>query len=181
MCTNQSSISCAYCMGSGIVVTQFRRSSGSTFYWCLVYLSVLIWNPCRALARPGQRCTRCPTCCAVHEAVIWWVLHEHQLVLDVALKVLVGHHEAGPVLVHGHLHSCVVLLAEVVSGPPEVRHGQPAGSERAGAADPVALALQLHKALHCLQPRSEVTGYLAGEVGVIFFFVSKIDKRFFNF
>lgn len=102
--------------------------------------------------------TGSPTCCAVHEAVIWRVLHIHQLILDVAFKVLVGHHEAGPVLVHGHLHSCVVLLAEVVSGPPEVRHGKPASSKRAGAADPVALALQLHKALHCLMQGSKVTG-----------------------
>lgn len=132
-------------------------------------MSVLITNSCRALARSGQRSTRCPTCCAVQEAVIWRVLHVHQLVLDVAFRVLVGHHEAGAVLVHGHLHSGVVLLAEVVSGPPEVRHGQPAGSQRAGAADPVALALQLHKALHCLQQRSELTECEAGERGVTFF------------
>lgn len=106
----------------------------------------------------SQRATRFPTCCAVQQAVVWGVLHVHQLILDVAFKVIVGHHEAGPVLVHGHLHSCVVLLAEVVSGTPEVRHGQPAGSQRAGAADPVALALQLHESLHRLQQRSEVTG-----------------------
>lgn len=93
----------------------------------------------------------CPqgACCAVHETVIWRVLDIHQLVLGASLEVLVSHHETGPVLVHGHLGGCVVLLPKVVSSPPEVGHGQPAGSQRTGATDPVTLALQLHKALHC--------------------------------
>lgn len=95
---------------------------------------------------------------AVHETVIWRVLHIHQLVLGASLKVSVGHHEARPVLVHGHFDGCVVLLAQVVPSSPEVRHGQPAGPQRTRATDPVTLALQLHKALHCLQQRSKLTG-----------------------
>lgn len=98
------------------------------------------------------------TCCAVREAVIWGVLDIHQLILGASLEVPVSHHEARPVLVHGNLDGRVVLLAKVVSSSPEVRHGQPAGPQRTGATDPVTLALQLHKALHCLEQRSKVTG-----------------------
>lgn len=57
---------------------------------------------------------------AVHEAVVWRVLHVHQLILGASLKASVGNHEAGPVLVHGDLGGRVVLLAQVVSRPPEV-------------------------------------------------------------
>ena len=96
------------------------------------------------------------TCRTVHETVIGRVLHVHQLVLGASLEVPVRHHEAR--LVHGHLDGRVVLLAQVVSGAPEVGHGQPAGSQRTGAADPMTLALQLHKALHCLERGSKVTG-----------------------
>lgn len=57
---------------------------------------------------------------AVHEAVVWRVLHVHQLILGASLKPSVGNHEASPVLVHGDLGGRVVLLAQVVSRPPEV-------------------------------------------------------------
>ena len=93
------------------------------------------------------------TCGSVHETVIWRVLYVHQLILSASLEIFVGHLEASPVLVHGHLDSGVVLLAEVVSSSPEIRHRQPAGPQRTRATVPVTLALQLHKALHCLEQR----------------------------
>lgn len=98
------------------------------------------------------------TCCTVRETVIWWLLDIHQLVLGAPIEVLVRNHKTCPILVHGHLDGCVVLLVEVVSSLLEVRHSQPTGSQRTGATDPMTLALLLHKALHCLEQGSKVTG-----------------------
>lgn len=90
------------------------------------------------------------TCCLVHQAVVRGVLEVHQVRFGGLPKVLVGHGEASAILVHGDLDGAIVLPPEVIPGLAEIRHSQPASPEGAGAADPVALALQLQEALHGL-------------------------------
>lgn len=81
------------------------------------------------------------TCSFVHEAVIRRILKVHQFVLSGLPEALVADCEACAVLVHGDLDGSVVLLAEVVSGLPEVGHGQPTSPKRAGATDPMTFTL----------------------------------------
>ena len=92
-----------------------------------------------------------PTCCFVHETVIWRILKVHQVVLGGLPKVLVGHGKACAILVHGDLDGPVVLLAEVISSLSEVGHSQPTSPQCAGATDSMTFTLKLHESLHSLQ------------------------------
>lgn len=106
----------------------FRTGNRDAGLFVLVLLSRSLGFPSERLNNQTSRCssslykrhTSSLTYRAVHEAVVWRVLHVHQLILGASLKASVGNHEAGPVLVHGDLGGRVVLLAQVVSRPPEV-------------------------------------------------------------
>lgn len=106
----------------------FRTGNRDAGLFVLVLLSRSLGFPSERLNNQTSRCssslykrhTLSLTYRAVHEAVVWRVLHVHQLILGASLKASVGNHEAGPVLVHGDLGGRVVLLAQVVSRPPEV-------------------------------------------------------------
>lgn len=91
------------------------------------------------------------TCCSVHEAIIWGVFHIHQFIFGCIFEVFVCSHKPCAILVCRDLYCHVVLLLQVVSCAPEIRHSEPACTQSAGATDPMTLAFELHEPLHCLR------------------------------
>jgi len=77
-------------------------------------------------------------------AKVGGLVGEHQLILVRRPRVRTLRHEAVPVVAQRHLPGTVVPIPQSSSHLSERRHLQPAGLHRAGAGQPVALALQSH-------------------------------------